>query len=90
MNTEHMKRYNRGGYIFVECKLCGQRFNAGRGGNVPGIRWCNALCNDWWARHTGQESPEVVKVAERIEPCAELPTTRAKIARGRGSDANDS
>lgn len=73
MNTEHMIKYKRAGYLFVECALCGQRYNAGRGGNGAGSRWCDALRNDWWARHTGQESPEVVKVAGEVEVCKMLP-----------------
>lgn len=48
------------------------------------IRWGE------FADSSTDESPEVVKAAEKVEPCAELPATKAKIARGRGSDANDS
>lgn len=73
MNTVYMKTYTKGGYRFVECALCGQRFNAGRGGNGAGIRWCNALMNDWWAKHTGQESPEVVQCADEVKLCPMLP-----------------
>lgn len=73
MNTVYMKTYTKGGYRFVECALCGQRFNAGRGGNGAGIRWCNALMNDWWTKHTGQESPEVVQCADEIKLCPMLP-----------------
>lgn len=69
MDTRHMKTYTKGGYRFVECALCGKRFNSGSGGNGAGIRWCNALRNDWWAKHTGQESPEVIHVAEDVELC---------------------
>lgn len=73
MNQEYRKDYKRGGWNFVECALCGQRFNAGRGGNGAGIRWCNALKNDWWAKHTGQESSEVVQCADSVELCPMLP-----------------
>ena len=72
MNEQHRKDYVRGGYRFVECALCGQRFNAGRGGNGAGLRWCRALMNDWWAKHTGQESPEVVHVDCNVELCPAL------------------
>ena len=69
MDTKHMNTYTRGGQLFVECALCGRRYNAGRGGNGAGIRCCNALRNDWWAKHTGQDSQEVVHVAEDVAPC---------------------
>lgn len=73
MKQEHRKDYVRGGFMFVECALCGRRYNAGRGGNGAGVRWCNALKNDWWAKHTGQESPEVVHCADSVELCPILP-----------------
>jgi len=69
MNTRRMKTYTKGGWLFVECAICGKRFNAGRDGNGTGIRWYNALRNDWWAKHTGQESPEVGHVAEEVGLC---------------------
>ena len=73
MNTENRLDYQRGGYRFVECTLCGQRFNSCRGANGAGVRWCNALKNDWWARHTGQESPEVVHVSgEDVGICPKI------------------
>ena len=43
MDAKHMNTYTRGGWLFVECALCGRRYNAGRGGNGAGIRWCKAL-----------------------------------------------
>ena len=42
MDAKHMNTYTRGGWLFVECALCGRRYNAGRGGNGAGIRWCKA------------------------------------------------
>lgn len=69
MDAKHMNTYTRGGWLFVECTLCGRRYNAGRGGNGAGIRWCKALRNDWWAKHTGQESQEVVCVSEDVALC---------------------
>lgn len=69
MDTKHMNTYTRGGQLFVECALCGRRYNVGRGGNGAGIRWCNALQNDWWAKHTGQDSQEVIHVAEDVALC---------------------
>lgn len=69
MDAKHMNTYTRGGWLFVECALCGRCYNAGRGGNGAGIRWCKALRNDWWAKHTGQESQEVVCVSEDVALC---------------------
>lgn len=69
MDAKHMNTYTRGGWLFVKCALCGRRYNAGRGGNGAGIRWCKALRNDWWAKHTGQESQEVVCVSEDVALC---------------------
>ena len=37
MDAKHMNTYTRGGWLFVECALCGRRYNAGRGGNGAGI-----------------------------------------------------
>lgn len=72
MNEQHRINCSRAGYYFVECDICGLRFNAGRGGNGAGIRWCNALRNDWWAKHTGQESPEVLHVDCEVKLCMKL------------------
>ena len=73
MDTTHRSDYKRSGYLFVECLRCGERFNAGRGGNSSGIRYCMALKNDWWARHTGQPSPEVVHVCDDdVKLCSKL------------------
>lgn len=73
MDERNRIDYERGGHRFVECSLCGKRFNAGRGGNTAGIRYTAALKNDWWARHTGQESPEVVHVCDRdVSLCEKL------------------
>ncbi len=70
MNIQHMKKYTRGGWRFAACVLCGQRYNAGRSiGHCASNRYQNALMNDWWAKHTGQESPEVVQVACQVELC---------------------
>lgn len=69
MDAKHMNTYTRGGWLFAKCALCGRRYNAGRGGNGAGIRWCKALRNDWWAKHTGQESQEVVCVSEDVALC---------------------
>lgn len=65
--------YKKAGYRFVECALCGKRYNAGRGGNGAGIRYCEALKNDWWARHIGEESKEAIHVPEKeVELCEKL------------------
>lgn len=72
MNERHRINYTKGGWRFVECALCGKRFNAGRPSNGPGIRWCNARRDDWWAQHTGQESPEVIHISREVELCPEL------------------
>lgn len=82
MDERHRRNYVKGGYQFVECALCGQRFNAGRGGNGPGLRWCWALRNDWWAKHTGQEGPEVVHVGCNVELCPELKKTEVQHGDG--------
>lgn len=47
------KEYTAGGYRFIECALCGARFNAGRPGNSAGVRWSNGYKAEWWAKHTG-------------------------------------
>ena len=72
VNVQHRKDYVKGGCQFVECALCGQRYNVGRGGNGAGLRWCRALKNDWWAKHTGQESPEVIEAAVDVKLCPEI------------------
>lgn len=65
--------YKRAGYRFVECALCGKRYNAGRGGNGAGTRYCEALKNDWWAKHIGQESKEVIHVQDnQVTQCEKL------------------
>lgn len=61
----YRKDYQIAGYRFVECILCGKRYNAGRGGNGAGVRYCQALKNDWWARHIGEESEEKIHVQEK-------------------------
>lgn len=73
LDTSNRADYKRCGYLFVECLCCGERFNAGRGGNGAGVRYCAALKNDWWARHTGQKSPEVVHVCDDdVKLCSKL------------------
>ena len=73
MNVQHMKKYTKNGWRFVECRLCGQRYNSGRSiGHCSSSRYQNALMNDWWARHTGQESPEVLHVSCDVVLCPEL------------------
>lgn len=73
LDTSNRTDYKRGGYFFVECLCCGERFNAGRGGNGAGVRYCAALKNDWWAKHTGQQSPEVVHVCDdAVKLCCKL------------------
>ena len=69
MQKKHRKDYQIAGYRFVECELCGKRYNAGRAVNGAGIRYCAALKNDWWARHTGEESKEVIHVQEQVSLC---------------------
>ena len=55
MNTENRREYTAGGHRFVECKLCGARFNAGRGLNSTGRRYVYGRRLEWWAKHTGQQ-----------------------------------
>lgn len=65
--------YKRAGYRFVECTLCGKRYNAGRAGNTAGARYCQALKNDWWAKHIGQESKEVIHIPDNeVTLCEEM------------------
>jgi hypothetical protein len=52
-NDDAREEYTAGGYRFIRCKKCGAKFNAGRPGNGAGIRWCNGLKEEWWAKHTG-------------------------------------
>lgn len=70
MDTGHMMTYTKGGWRFVGCALCGKRYNAGRSiGHCTSSRYQRALMNDWWAKHTGQESPEVIHVSESVALC---------------------
>lgn len=80
MNTEHRIIYTKGGWRFVKCALCGSRYNAGRSiGHCSSTRYQNALMNDWWARHTKQESPEVVHVAESVIICPAIEPPRIVV-----------
>lgn len=73
MNTQHMIKCTKGGWRFAKCALCGSRYNAGRSiGHCASSRYQGALMNDWWAKHTGQESPEVVHVDCDVELCLKL------------------
>lgn len=48
------KDYTSGGCYFIECSLCGERFNAGKGPtNSTGMRWREGFKAEWWAKHTG-------------------------------------
>ena len=40
----------------------------------PGRRTTGDLCRlyDWWAKRTGQESPEVIEVAVDVKLCLEI------------------
>ena len=73
MNTQRMMKYTKGGWRFVGYALCRSRYNAGRSiGHCASSRWQSALMNDWWAKHTGQKSPEVVHVDCNVELCPKL------------------
>lgn len=74
------KEYTAGGYRFIECSLCGARFNAGRGGNSAGMRWVAALKAEWWAKHTGiPQDRYALKLCEEDIPqlCPHLITPEA-------------
>ena len=63
------REYIAGGYRFIECSLCGARFNAGRAQNYADIRWMNALKAKWWAKHTGIPQHEyAVKLRDKDIP----------------------
>jgi len=79
VNEKYRKDYIKGRCEFVECTLCGQRFNAGRVGTEGmGPVWNHSLKNEWWAKHTGQESHEVFHVLNDVELCPMLKEPRTE------------
>jgi hypothetical protein len=74
MPNDARKDYIKGGWRFVECKLCGKRFNAGRPQNYAGIRWAQGLKDSWWAHHTETLNPGVLEICKEdiSETCAQV------------------
>ncbi len=73
MDTRYMKKFTKAGWRFVKCALCGQRFNVGRSiGRCESSPYQQALMYDWWAKHTGQESTQVIHVDCNVELCPKL------------------
>lgn len=68
MDKSTYKEYTRGGYHFIECEKCGARFNSGRVGNGPGLRWARELRRKWWGHHTGHPYDGVLELCDEDIP----------------------
>lgn len=71
MNNKNRKDYARGGWQYVECALCGEKHRIYARSGAAAQRYVRAVKNDWWAKHTGQNSQENIS-AGKVPVCRKL------------------